>query len=1525
MLCSLLVPLTTIAGTAVIETAPVAQTVVFAAGSGNGKNPKDDKHSGSGSDKNKNKNKKGSSTPKSSNGGKTSDTVKGNILDQPASEIAQDAAKFMMADNDAESSSGNQAADAKKAKTISLKNAIADGALGQEGNPNIGNAWSFMSADNDAFWATGNQTSATYHVTARNGGASSIDHYPSKEGQQAYKAMVEATHLPYIMNELGLDNSFSQGFYNQKHSTFELWGANLMQLFYGLTKFVNDSFAWVLNILSQLNPFNLIIQKNLSGLQNQHFGALGAFLGDIYNGGTKFGATFAAMLAGFGITLAAMGMQVGQSARTSQGRGMLAAGIDLVKRFFVILILPMFLGLAYTDLMNLASGLFNNAGYAPGNYAVYSTMTSFEDMVSHGRLNFSPEFIRKGLLPNEQSKVSSARMTAAYLNHRSTLAVNADFGRSGAKELMRATDGTDNNATQNMFVADKGAEDGQASAMNMLRDYAANRTYAASDFVSAITPGIPSKNKALSKQLESNKDMQDPSDLKSKMYSENGNLHAGSRNFTDPGAVGNSTISTPRSLAQAQGGLSTIGMYNYLRSVTVLSKIYESSTYKQNNEVSNPQHFSVNFVGSGALRYANILFALCLMGSMAFIAVGTLWFIIKALIDAIPGSFAGVIQGAFASLAGGVRAVGAFFGFFIAFGVTGIFYQLSFKSVVAFISAFESFFMANATGSAGDTMSMSAIKLFGFNGHAPTQVVGAINLTSAEFTAVTVAESLLMMYIVMMLFKWRRDIITAMSAAINNSISRILQSFGAVTGKGSTGMDRTMNQLAEKSGQSGVSNMYNGTKGMLGMAGRGMSMLSGGRGGAGKLGKDLMMLGAGGMAAGAMMNHAKDFVGKNNSKSSSVKDRNKQVEGAKGQNGTRAPKNAEDARQQAMLQDLAAHQGSPLDAMADAAGIGPAVGQQNEMARNAERDAKHAMPEMNSKYSDQGHLQQLSHSTNNAQHHGNLQGTPTPLGQMAALGANSAVNSNANYAAQSPEDALEQVLQAAGDGSYASQNGQQNGRQVGQQLSPQQAARRRQQLQRNGQLQPSQNGQWVDLTNPTAVSSNLAGLTNNPATVSDTQGNQFSGLQVENGQPLTDLSANGMDYNVDQLSPQGMDSNLNQLSSQSMDSNVDQLNPQSMDSNVDQLSSQMSPQMDHQAAKQLANQINQVAGTHLTPNQVQEVAPALGQSLDQGISTIDNVMNGGSQAGGTTITATGNGQATISQGSTPGLNSNVDQLSPQMSPQMDHQAATHLANQINQVAGTHLTPNQVQEVAPALGQSLDQGISTIDNVMNGGSQAGGTTITATGNGQATISQGSTPGLNSDVSYGKGLGVMPGAVPPGMVVDPAYTSSGAGVIHGGLNTAMGNVQTANANVQRANNAVAVNPGNQILQQRAQTALAAQRTAQTQAMEAFNSIPARQMMGSIVNSSIPAHVTTGQVNQAVNDVYRQQQAFKEVAAKYGPTASQTQEAATQYRNALNKAQDLHVKSQILNRADFLQAAHDSIRNQQMSIMNGTFKPR
>ena len=282
-------------------------------------------------------------------------------------------------------------------------------------------------------------------------------------------------------------------------------------------------------------------------------------------------------------------------------------------------------------------------------------------------------------------------------------------------------------------------------------------------------------------------------------------------------------------------------------------------------------------------------------------------------------------------------------------------------------------------------------------------------------------------------------------------------------------------------------------------------------------------------------------------------------------------------------------------------------------------------------------------------------------------------------------------------------------------------------------------------------------------------------------------------------------------------------------------------------------------------------------------------------------------------------------LNTQSSPLTNSQADT-IANKTNQVLGTNFSGSDLQQIAPevtnGIGGVMDSFDSTISDDSSGVAGAGGgTTVTATGNGQAVVSQ--TPGINSNEAFGKGLGVMPGNVPIGMSVDPSYTSSGAGVIHGGLNTALGNVQNANTRVVQANNAVRANPTNTILQQRATQALQDQRNAQVQAMQMFNKTPARQTMGSLMNANTPSTVSTGTVNQAVSEVYAKQQAFKQAATKFGPTASQTQQAAQQYQQAVNSAQRVHVKSQILKRPEVLHQAFKQVRKQQMSVMDGTFK--
>lgn len=1554
MLATIAVPLITVSTTSAVElTTPLVTSAYAKDKKGDsGKSNKDSKDGKDDKDKDGDDKSKSSSTP-ASNKGDTSTEEQGNILDKPAADLGSQAAKDLVdPDGDKNFKEAGDKASEKKDKKDSPKASINTVKLGGNGSYNIGNAWSFMSSDNDAFWSKDVQGNASFNVTVDNNSKKGMSHYPSEHGQEAYRAMQDAAHLPFIMTQLGLDSSFSQGFNGQKHGMLTSAGAELMELCYGLTSLINKGFTYVINFLNDFNPFNLFVKGRLSSDQ-QHFGPLDRMIYRLYDCSTSFGKTMMVVIFGIGITLAAMGIQVGQSSHVSQARGIFNSGIDIMKRAFIILCLPLVLATCYTEVLQLTAGLFNNAGYAPGNYAVYSTMTSFEDMVTHGRLNFSPQFLNSGLLPNENGNIKRSNVTNAYLNHRSTLSVNADFNRSGAAALQAATDGSDYDATKNIFNADLGDADGKASAMNMLKDYVSNRTFSAADYVSQIMPGIPSKGKDDDKSSDENKaaDGSDLTDLSSLHYSNNGGLIANnSKIVAGSGMQGNESQSTSHDLAQRSGGLSTIGMYNYLRSVTNGSSIDESSPYKRSNQVSDPKHFAVNFVGTGAVAYCNVAFALTLMLVMATIAFGTLWFILKAMIDSIPGSISGVIQGALGSLAGGARAVGAMLGFFISIIVTGAFYQLSFRMIVGFIGSIESFFGANNGKGAGDVLTGGAIRLLGLNGDAPSQVVGLITLNAGSFAGLCLIESGLMLYLLYIFFHWRKQLITSLSAMVNSAFTRIMQSFGSLSGKGSYGMQGAgMEELAAKSGDAGISQMYNGAKNTYGAANRAVKSLTGGKVGMGAL------LGAGASAGMATKGLANLLEGKgntsiaNNKSNKSLKNSDQKSSHKKNDQNHRndmdLPKSAEDARQKEALRELADRQGDPLNAVTSSP-----VGSSNSLKDDdfKKQNGDDPMNAMDQNYSDQGQMQQLASQQGNSMDAIPQNDGQNKLQQLAhhKNGANKEANTQ-----QSPQDALSQVLAATGiqDPMLNSKQGSMTSKGLRNDAT---------------QFAGMSNSSTSELGTPQNALQHKRNYANDNST--DNKRLHLQNLSSPYGNQTNDVSSKNQQQMNDPMQ-QMMDSASSNADFNALDQSMGSIDQSDTPyTNAMDTFQQQQDLMNYSVGNSQPNGSQMQDPLSVENGQLQQLTNADQQSLSQNPlnqqlrSTVQNGVNtdplnvnsrrlqtqkasspyvNGVSASPYQANVSPETQQQNVMAFTDPLNAEMPNEQPlyqgqdssdvQLTPSQNKQAA----QQINKVLGMNLSGQQLQNVEPAIGSMADSAVNTLGNIMNGGSASsmdGSTTITATGNGQAVVTSGgqstvmsTSPGLNNSVAYGKGPGVMPGNVPLGMSVDPGYTSSGAGVIHGGLNNAMGQVQNASTRVIQANNAVKANPTNTILQQRASQALQSQQQAQVQAMRIFNQTPALQTMSSLVNANTPSQISTGQVNQAVSEVYAKQQDFKQATTKFGPQSPQTQTAAQNYQKALHTARQVHIKSAILDQPQYLHQAYQEVRKQQMSIMDGSFK--
>lgn len=1417
MLIALMIPFTTAVTVTTID-ATVAPKIALA----KEKDKKDDdsgKNKDKDDDSSKDKDSSDSSSSSSADSGSSSssDGTK-NVLDQPASDLATAAAKDMTEDqSDKKSDDKPKDASDKESEDVKVLDLLGkDGA----GGYSVGNAWSFMAAENDAIWQGEGKSNAKYTVDSKVAKSSSQGskngRFKTSEQNNAYLSMVNAVHFAYVMNQLGLDKSFSTGFNGQKHSLPETFAAFGMQVAYSGTKLVNQLFSFVFKFLHDFNPFNAFLHPSDYG--DGHFGPVANLLNELYDAGQSVGKTIMVFLFLAGVTLAVMGMQIGQSSIVSPGKGIVAAGVDLLKRGFVIIAFPMLLALSYTSLLNLCNSLFENAGYTPGNYAIYSTMTPFQAMVTHGRFNFD-QTMNHGLLPNSVGAIANDNdnnVTGRYLTHKQVINLNAELGMDGAKELQSTINNPNDTSRVEQELTRSVSDSGDATSM--LKDFVSNKTYAAADFASQILPAIPSdgntsgqsdSDSSSGSTKKKDKDEAALKNLKSPRYAANGYLKADDSSFHIVGGVqGSGTVSSAEQLANDKGGLSTLGTYNYLQSVTRGTSVNESSSSDHNNDVSNPQHFSVNFVGTGMNMYGNIFFAFSLMFSMIVIAGGTAWFMIKAFIDSVPGSITGIIQGAFGSLAGGAKAVGALLGFFISLGVTGLTYQLSFRFIVAVLTSVESY------GPFQGGASTAAIDLFGLKGATPAVYANHVALSASTFGFLSMFEGALILYITFATFKYSARFKNELAAVVNMTMTRVMQSFGAITGKGggdfrSSGM---MNQVSN-SNSTGFNNIANASKLAMNAGGKGLNFLSGGKSKAGKMLSGAAKAGGMGLMAGAAM---QGLSAVDEAMEDSKKDDKKHG----------AHKSAEQARNQQMQADLASRQGqghdsdrkkdnqdNPLDKMnTDPTGTGI---KQAKQAKDATKAQNQGVNPMELAYSDQNQaqnaLQQDGYATDD---------------QNDYDGQNNQNKGHDNKNENDPQKQLDQVLaQTYGsDGAVSDPM-------------------------KNQQLQ-DQNGQQK------------------------AQGHQ----QGHKVQKRNQQNAN---------TPGAKIANLNAQAAQTFQHAMGFDNHQTQADNNSQFKQLSANAANTASTSQQADVMNNVA------SMPQNVTGGVDASQAQGQPQIQFDANG----------------------------------IPQDDPGLSNQQSQNLANLANNTFGTNVSGEQVQQMAPQATGLIDSMSQGVEQILDAGANegiGGAQTITALGNGQAAVSNGNgVEAINGAQSYGMGRGVMPGAVPAGFVANPEYSSSGAGVLHGGLNQALGNVQNANNAVVQAQNAASVNPGNSVVQQRAAQAMQVQRQAQVQAMQAFNSTPARQTVGSLINSNAPANLSTGQVNQAVQQVYGKQQAFKEAVSSYGRNSPETQTAASEYQQALNTARQVHVKSTILDKPAYLQKAYQNVRKQQMSIMDGSFK--
>lgn len=1444
MLLSLTVPLSTVA----VQTTFVDSTAVVYA--------KD--HGDSDSSSNKNSDDSSTSSSDESSSSDSSSSSQGNsknVLDDPATDLGKQAATDLLATEDKKDDSSKKDGKDKAAQDVTIED------LAKAPNQ-IGNAWSFMGPSNTEFWSTSNQGALSIDVSKKGSGGAgdkNLGRYKAGVPKKAYMSMVNASHLPFFMASTGLDRSYMQGFPGQNITFIERTIALFELGAYSVNNIASKAFSWIFQMLDRYNPWYLVDPLRgpffdtfadhapdtpVNG--DKHFGLLSSYMWKITAASKTVGGTFAAIALTIGITLAVMGIQVGQSAKTSVGRGIVGAGIDAFKRFFVILCLSWVIGMAYTQTLHMTRTLFEQPKNSVANFAVYSTMSSFEDMVGDMRLALPQTTLSN--FKNTDGALNERTLQRTVLTHKDTLLLNKKIHEVGAGEIKSQDQYTDKDIQSLMSTSRNQADINKenSNAISMLSDFIHAKQYRASDYVSAITEGLPGKdsdsgkgdsNSTTSSQQTTKDNDAAKSNLKSATYAMNGDMvsNGGSLSISNVSPTGNNdrglTVSAAR-LAQDHGGLSTIGMYNYLR--TAMGSDGGGSTTMligdptgQSNTVSNPIHYSSNFVGTGVQEYGNMFFALGLMSSVAIITLLTITFVGKAFIDSIPGTLSGVIQGSLGSLAGGAKMMGTFVAFLITIVVTGFMFQVAQFALFGFISSMDDIFNVLT-----DHVS-STIAPTGLTSLSPNGLGLFASMSSAGYGGFSILEGLAMIYIALMMMKWRGKIILGLTAAANVGFTRIMQSAGSLTGKGSYGMQNTgMNELAAKSQNSGLGQLRDGIKNGMSVGGRFMQGLTHGsnRG----IGKYANQMAKGAIAGGGAYMGLKALEGAKNA--GVFGNQGKDAKKGDQKNAQGKPQNSEDAQNEQDIHDLASRQNKDALSSWDP----------DTKANTAAGDNKKQMKDQNEAAKASQHVASDAGKTND-------KGAINEVGKDNKPSENSQADKPTKFYdpktdtgfVHSKQGALDQILAQASDPNYGkSQSGSQH------------------KSSGNDALKKVGN----DKINQTAAQAAKAGQKRGIHAQQTAVGNAVGNGGVYN--PAADVVGG---TSVEQVGTNGYDDG--QVVNTAMDSA--QFNPNDITTNPGSSSS-----------------MSNASGTTQMVNGGQQAVNVAGQSQQ---------VNGAQQA------------------------VNVAGQPQQVS--FNKEQSQGVANAINDLSGADVPASDIQKMSSGVVSGMSNAANSMIDFVDQ-PDAGAQTITATGNGQATVtSSGSIPtasaGLNASEAYGMGTGVMPGSVPIGMSVDPGYTSSGAGVIHGGLNTALGNVQNAKVQVTQAQNAVAANPGNQILQQRATQALQAQQQAQVEAMRTFNSTPAVQTVGSLMNANAPRSVSAGQVNQAVSDVYNKQQAFKHAVLTNGSDSTQAQQAAVDYQQARATARQYHIKQTILDKPQYLKQAYKTVRSQQQSIIDGSFK--
>lgn len=683
--------------------------------------------------------------------------------------------------------------------------------------------WGFLGISNQTFWQNSNNSSASTAFDAmsqfpdkttnyRGANKNDVDHY-----MRAYQ---QAGTYAYVMHTIGLDQSFKSGF--KKVSLLYASAGTIEQIAYVVLSNADRLFDGALQILSAINPITWAIKGANASPQ---FAPLANVINKLYRACRGIGWAIMGIILAASLALAGMGVTVGTGqAHVGGARAIVNTFVNLLKRLFVWMFLPVFCMFFFDATVQYAQGAFESQSNAVSDYAVFGSMVDYHDWVMNSRLDLPSGVTLSSSLSDKHIQP---------LTHTDILKINQiGAGHTGLAGLVSATDGQGRVDEINGQNQDPKLD---AEGKNLLTEWKSGDSIQASDYASAVSPDVRNNaadeankkasgdkggstdKKGSSKDSGSNGGSTDSAlaqELTKMKYNNNSNLQNGGSMDT-PFFGGGATNGGGVLSSTAHGGLSTLGMYAYLETSGDTNELTIVRPTQLSNETAQPRHRSVVLVGQGIEQSGNLVWSFGLAVGLAFLVLGYLVETLKTIVESIMGMTAGVLETAMASLRGGVKLISVMAALMIGVFGSAIMYLVATKAYIAVGSLSDTLLRNNITPSIvnwltlNDSSSNVGMLASGVNN---AVVNGAVNWF----------EGLFLLWVAWLLLHYRGVVVASLASLVEETANKIMATFGSLTGQGSAG---TRGMIMSNSN---VSNSVGNMMGGLGKSAGQMAMLGAG-------------------------------------------------------------------------------------------------------------------------------------------------------------------------------------------------------------------------------------------------------------------------------------------------------------------------------------------------------------------------------------------------------------------------------------------------------------------------------------------------------------------------------------------------------------------------------------------------------------------------------------------------------------------------------------------------------------------------